>query len=160
MPVLVTALPAILLIDSDTVNWQLQNVSDQSRNYVCLQDPDGFAETYSIAPLVQVWLLLDRASGIFGRRKLTLHVMGHHCTILLTCHRCIQHHTTLLGRYVHFSNFYCTSVKISSHKFRKCTLEFMMHLEWLFGLFMHWCFTAVLSPFSPIWPISVVNFEQ
>lgn len=35
VPVLVTALPAILFIGSDTVNWQLQNVSDQSRNYVC-----------------------------------------------------------------------------------------------------------------------------
>lgn len=35
VPVLVTAIPVILLIDSDTVNWQLQNVSNQSRNYLC-----------------------------------------------------------------------------------------------------------------------------
>lgn len=35
VPVLVTALPVILLIDSDTINWQLQNVNNHSRNCVC-----------------------------------------------------------------------------------------------------------------------------
>ncbi len=35
VPALVTAIPVVLLIDSDPVNRQLQNVSNQSRNYVC-----------------------------------------------------------------------------------------------------------------------------
>lgn len=45
VPVLLTALPATLLIDSDTINWQLPNASHQSRNYVC-HDRDGVRETW------------------------------------------------------------------------------------------------------------------
>lgn len=39
------ALPAVLLIDSDTANWQLQSVSQRkSGNVADLQNADGFKE--------------------------------------------------------------------------------------------------------------------
>lgn len=56
VPGLVTALPVILLIDSDTINWQLQNVSNRSRNCVChrLAKHRCFFEKHNPS-LVQVW---------------------------------------------------------------------------------------------------------
>lgn len=60
MSVSVMALPAILLIDSDAANWQLQNVSQQSRNQETSQTCKiqmGLEKTWSkAAPNEMVYL--------------------------------------------------------------------------------------------------------